>query len=138
MPSSSSLASTACARPCWNTAARRAPARPAEEVGDRRPQQADDRAVVQSLSFRRGQQVAAKAAAATFWSNDQPVQSGNGNLHRTELHDAVGQVDVGNDAARAPQEQPVARFVEGVFHRRLEFGLEKLGKMGARNWKIGS
>jgi hypothetical protein len=96
------------------------PARPAKEARDRRSQQADDGAVLEGLSFRRRQQVAAEPATATFRGYRQPFQAGDGNLQRTELHHAVGKVDVGNDAAGSLQEESVAWFVEGIVQRRFE------------------
>ena len=52
----------------------------------------------------------------------QPLQPGHRQRERAELHDAMRHVDVGDQAAHAAEQQAIARNIEGIVERGLEFG----------------
>ena len=86
------------------------------------PQQPDQRAGLRHLPFRGQQQMGPKPLLATIRRGGQSLQPGHRKRERAELHDAMRHVDVGDHAAHAAEQEAIARDIERIVERGLEFG----------------
>ena len=86
------------------------------------PQQPDQRARLRHLPFRGREQMGPEPLPATIGRGGQSLQPGHRKRERAELHDAMRHVDVGDHAAHAAEQEAIARGIERIVERGLEFG----------------
>ena len=65
-----------------------------------------------------------------FRRDAQPAQARHGNPHGAEKHRPMREMGMGDDLPLLPQQQPIARLVEGVVQRGLKLGGRRTLKHG--------